>query len=59
MDSFLKRVGVLRYIIYMGPFKKYVTSLGGRGASKIATNSDKGGREVKPNSDVTAYEKIL
>ena len=26
-----------------GPFKKYVTSLGGRGSRKIVTNSDKGG----------------
>ena len=24
------------------PFKKYVTDLGGRGSSKIVTNSDKG-----------------
>ena len=43
----------------MGPFKKYVTGLGGRGSSKIVTNSDKGGGGFKPNSDVTAYEKIL
>ena len=41
-----------------GPFKKYVTGLGGRGSSKIVTNSDKG-EGVKPNSDDIAYEKIL
>ena len=27
----------------MGPFKKYVTGLGGRGSSKIVTKCDKGG----------------
>ena len=37
-----------------GPFKKYVTGLGGRGSSKIVTKSDKG-EGVKQNSDVTAY----
>ena len=30
-------------MIDMGPFKKYVTGLGGRGSSKIVTKSDKGG----------------
>ena len=38
-----------------GPFKKYVTSLGGGGSSKIVTNSYRGGRGVKQNSDVIAY----
>ena len=31
----------------------------GGGSSKIVTNSDKGGRGFKPNSDVTACEKIV
>ena len=46
----------LDYVVSLGPFKKYVTGLGGRGSSKLVTNSDKG-EGVKPNSDVTAYEK--
>ena len=32
---------------------------GGGGSSKIVTNSDKEGRGVNPNRDVTAYEKHL
>ena len=41
---------------YKGPFKKYVTGLGGEeGSSKIVTKSDKEGRGVKQNIDVTAY----
>ena len=39
-----------------GPFKKYVTSLGGEGSRKIVTKCDKGGR-VKPKSDVTTSKK--
>ena len=35
-----------------GPFKKYVTGLGGGWSSKIVTNCDKG-EGVKPKSDVT------
>ena len=43
-------------IVRKGPFKKYVTGLGGGGgSSKIVTKSDKGGKGVKQNSDVTAY----
>ena len=38
------------------PFKKYVTGLGGRGSSKIATKSDKG-EGVKSKSDVTTFKK--
>ena len=41
-----------------GPFKKYVTGLGGRGSSKIVTKCDKGGRGVKQKSDVTTSKKI-
>ena len=29
---------------------------GGGGSSKIVTNSDRGGRGVKPNGDVTVYQ---
>ena len=39
----------------MGQFKKYVTGLGGKGSIKIVTKSDKEGRGVNQNSDVTAY----
>ena len=39
----------------MGPFKKYVTGIGGGGSSKIVTKCDKGG--VKPKSDVTTSKK--
>ena len=39
-----------------GPFKKYVTGLGGGWSSKIVTNCDKG-EGVKPKSDVTTSKK--
>ena len=55
--------------IYLNLFYRYDDTLGaiqkvchrprvGGESSKLVTNSDKG-EGVKPNSDVTAYEKIL
>ena len=43
----------------MGPFKKYVTALGGEGVKQNSDKQWQGGRGVKQSSDVTAYEKIL
>ena len=41
-------VSALQTLLSKGPFKKYVSGLGGRGSSKIVTNSDKGrGGQVK------------
>ena len=42
-----------------GPFKKYVTGLGGRGVKQNSDKQWQGGEGVESNSDVTAYEKIL
>ena len=42
--------------ITMGPFKDYVTGLGGGGSSKIVTKCDIGG-ESKSKSDVIASNK--
>ena len=35
---------VIKMDTIRGPFKKYVTGLGGRGSRKIVTNGDKWGR---------------
>ena len=43
-------------LVSRGPFKKYVTGLGGGWSSKIVTNCDKG-EAVKPKSDVTTSKK--
>ena len=40
-----------------GPFKKYVCGLEWGGPIKIVTKCDKGGRGVKPKSDVTTSKK--
>ena len=42
-----------------GPFKKYVTGLGGEGGQAKERQRVARGEGVKQNSDVTAYEKIF
>ena len=46
-------------MILLGAIQKVCHRPRGRGSSKIVTNSDKGGKGIKPKSNVTAYEKIL
>ena len=40
-----------------GPFKKYVTGLGGEGVKQISDKEWQGGEGVKPNGDVTTSKK--
>ena len=62
MPIYTKYVSKVCYIqrrAPLGPFKKYVTGLEGRGVKQNIDKQWQGGKGVMPNSDVTADEKNL